>query len=595
MRRTAFTLLELLIVLAIIISISAIGISGYQRQYARSQFKSGVVQLQVDLLSVRLLAMRSGDAYVFRYVPGSSIYEIAPLKTLQEVLYRANGDYSQEDDVALGGSLNESGGNFSYETNSGTYGSSIGYGNAAPFDDDLFSEANIKADLENASRANEREARLGTSNVNYASGLGGGLNASASTSPMGAASATGASVVYGQQGLSGSGLSGSPSLDGTSNWDTYSSSNDNELSYAINDDYSGMGDEFTLSSDMNFGEERYSTTIRALNSYEKTLANENTIAWRVNADGAILRKQTKGDVIFTFMRVSNSTPSNLRAHRPGGVKNSQTTSGLSVNEGEDLGSTLGGSLRSIPSAVSNGEGIGGSLNKNSEDDEYSDLAVLEEEQTPVSMWSDPLVFYPNGKTSNAVIGFACVGEYSFYSEIALRGMTGVARISSISAIPPGMDMAGSALTQEQLFRLSNPGVAYSENDDLSVQTSGGALASASQGSAGEKTNSLTDNLPNNEGESSSNTNAASAATISYGTSKSSEIYGSQDGRSGYQFNSTLGSDSGTNNNIENGSGISIGEGKALNGGVQENTNTSGTFENSTSVNVDVNNRRTGGN
>ena len=86
MKRHAFTLLELLLVLAIITMISALGVASFQRQYARATFKSGITEVQADMNRARTLATRSSEAYIFRYAPGTGIYEIAPLRTLQEVV-----------------------------------------------------------------------------------------------------------------------------------------------------------------------------------------------------------------------------------------------------------------------------------------------------------------------------------------------------------------------------------------------------------------------------------------------------------------------------------------------------------------------------
>ena len=86
--RRAFTLLELLIVLALILVISGISVASFQRMMARSRFKAGVVEIQIDLHKARLLAMQTGTPYIFRYAPGSGVYEIAPLNTLQEAIYR---------------------------------------------------------------------------------------------------------------------------------------------------------------------------------------------------------------------------------------------------------------------------------------------------------------------------------------------------------------------------------------------------------------------------------------------------------------------------------------------------------------------------
>ena len=103
MKRPSFTLLELLLVLALISLLFGLGIAGYQRQHDRAEFTSGVVGIQIDLNRTRLLAMRTGQAYLFRFIPGTGIYEIAPLETLQEAIYRMNEE--SVDDVLdpLGG------------------------------------------------------------------------------------------------------------------------------------------------------------------------------------------------------------------------------------------------------------------------------------------------------------------------------------------------------------------------------------------------------------------------------------------------------------------------------------------------------------
>ena len=152
MKRPSFTLLELLLVLALISAISSLGVAGYKRQYERSRFKSGVVGIQIDLNRTRLLAMRSGQSYIFRFVPGTGFYEIAPLETLQEAIYRMTDDASSQSD-ALGGSLySDDEAAFATSLNPYSFDATNEFG-VESASDDLFSRENVLADLEQAGRA----------------------------------------------------------------------------------------------------------------------------------------------------------------------------------------------------------------------------------------------------------------------------------------------------------------------------------------------------------------------------------------------------------------------------------------------------------
>lgn len=525
MKRSAFTLLELLLVLGVIIVVSAIGVAGYQRQHARSQFKSGVMRMQVDVACARVLAMQSGNAYIFRYVPGSGIYEIAPLKTLQEALYRVHGDLGQNNGYdALGGTLSSNDPSVwgsGYDMASTSIGMDatamdLKNGGTSAYTDDLFSQENIAADMIEIAKENRRVARLGTTNVDMTGGLGGSLNSSGGMNAYGDG-ATGYNFnMENAGGLSGSGL-GSTGMYET--------------------DYSGTGAQFPMGTEMGIDQSSYDPmNYRDLNGSEKLLVDENTLMSRVNMDGLIVRKQIPGNVIFTFMRVSESTPSILRARRPDGIKNDSVNIITGSDEGADLGSTLGGSLHSIPTS-STSEGLGGGLNAIPGTEGNSILGdAFSDEEDPLatSLWSEPLIFFPNGKTSNAVLGFASLGDYSFYSEIALRGMTGVTRISAISATPPEYDPSLTALTQEQLFRLRNPGYANSgtERLDPAAVATGGSLTSTTPTNAlgVDESASLTDTDANAGGL---GIDASASTSVNYG--RAGGGYGSSDRRSGYQF------------------------------------------------------------
>jgi len=73
---------------------------------------------------------------------------------------------------------------------------------------------------------------------------------------------------------------------------------------------------------------------------------------------------------------------------------------------------------------------------------------------PAASWSEPILFYPNGRTSNAVIFLASSGTDSYYSEISLRGLTGGVRVSTISAQPPGTPEFPSVLPPEVFAKMN---------------------------------------------------------------------------------------------------------------------------------------------
>lgn len=458
MRRTAFTLLELLIVLALMTTLFGLGYATFQRQYARSQFKNGVFELQVDLTRTRLLAMRTGTPYLFRFAPGTGIYEIAPVEALQEAIYRQNGDFgdSEFSDDSLGGSLSGD-----PTLAAGTNGDLNGTAVASRFADDLFSPENVAADL----------ARFRGSSANGYAATGFDALGNVGGS-LGAAPLPSADAAWGAADMSTSGAT----LDG----------------FSADALTSGLG----VSA---------STTIRDLTTDEKALLGGNVLAWRVGVDGAIFRKALTGNVVFTFERVSKSTKLNLRSERPDGLEAKNNGAEENAAASGAFQSELTGSLTKIPGAdaAATDSALSGGLSGAGQIDGFNGFNATLGTVAPAAIWSEPIVFFPNGRTSTAVWGLASNGEQEYYSEISLRGMTGVPRVSSISSIPPGFDPTASALTQEELFRLANPGSVATENvvvDENGVATnstetlSGGALGDVSDGEFG-----TTQTAPANDG------------------------------------------------------------------------------------------------
>ena len=508
MKRPSFTLLELLLVLALISLLFGLGIAGYQRQHDRAEFTSGVVGIQIDLNRTRLLAMRTGQAYLFRFIPGTGIYEIAPLETLQEAIYRMNEE--SVDDVLdpLGGSLAsnayDSPSLYSSQDFSTTAGAVDSYGVGGELlSDNLFSPENIQADMEKAGLLKPVGGALTNS-----TGLGGSLSG-------------------------GYGVLDNPS---------YTNGDPSALNpfASISADGMGVGGQFALGTDttlVNIANK--GITLRGMNSEERPLgAAENPLAWRINLDGLIVRKEATGGVVFTFSRLSDSTPNNLKKRRPGTAQNSNDAQGSFSDEvGEDLGSRLGGSLRTIPTSTAS-EGLGGGLtNQTSGVESYENaLTNYEEETEPQSLWSDPVVFYPNGRASTVVVGLASLGKFSYYSEIGVRGMTGYARISGISSAPSGARPEETVLTQEQYFRMSHPDALY-QSGGVESGASGGALggdggsvAGVSVAGAGDMT------LDVGSENAASITDPTGLADLGVsGNSGSAPNYGATNRRSGYSF------------------------------------------------------------
>jgi len=82
--RAAFTLLELLIVLAVLAGLAALSWPAVRGLLAKSELQSAAKQVRAALAKARLDAMESGTARQFRYQPGMGRFEIAALAALAE-------------------------------------------------------------------------------------------------------------------------------------------------------------------------------------------------------------------------------------------------------------------------------------------------------------------------------------------------------------------------------------------------------------------------------------------------------------------------------------------------------------------------------
>ena len=81
-RRHAYTLFELLVVLALLVLIVSLGWPSMRRAVARGRLDAAARELQAELGRTRLESMREATPYVFRYQPGCRFYEILPKEML---------------------------------------------------------------------------------------------------------------------------------------------------------------------------------------------------------------------------------------------------------------------------------------------------------------------------------------------------------------------------------------------------------------------------------------------------------------------------------------------------------------------------------
>lgn len=311
------------------IMIISMGIPSLQRMFARAQFKAGVVELQTELYQTRLLAMKTGKPYIFRYQVGTNLYEIMPKDVLQQAIFQQN---------------------------------STSFGNAETGFGNGFSNQN-------------EEFSAGMNSINPQRKLSDDVFALSDDSLQNPYSQTEKSDLE---------------------WN-FSRDSNSEISNPFSNSQDSKVENLTLDETQNIN-------------------SENTVQSRITEFGVVSRKNLTRNIIFGLGTISKSTPANLQKEAP--LQNGQE---IEV----DLGSSFVGTLESP-----------------SERD-----AKLED------IWSEPIIFYPNGRTSSAVFFLLSDGPNEFYSEIALRGITGIPRISAISSLPPDDPEFPSVLSQKAIAEL----------------------------------------------------------------------------------------------------------------------------------------------
>ena len=81
--RRGYTLLELLIVVAVMLVVAGLTLPALSRPFAKSKLRDAAKQLRVGLVRARLEAIRAGAPQQFRYQPGGGLYEIAARSTAE--------------------------------------------------------------------------------------------------------------------------------------------------------------------------------------------------------------------------------------------------------------------------------------------------------------------------------------------------------------------------------------------------------------------------------------------------------------------------------------------------------------------------------
>ncbi len=77
--RSGFSLLEILVVLAVFVIITALAVPMLQRSYSGQQLRSGADTVRAKFQQARVNAIETGDVYGFFYAPGTNKYFVAPI------------------------------------------------------------------------------------------------------------------------------------------------------------------------------------------------------------------------------------------------------------------------------------------------------------------------------------------------------------------------------------------------------------------------------------------------------------------------------------------------------------------------------------
>lgn len=77
-RRAAFTLLELILVLSVIMVVAGLAAPLLRRSFASQTLRAGADQVRAQFGQARIRAIKTGNVFAFLYTPGADSYTIAP-------------------------------------------------------------------------------------------------------------------------------------------------------------------------------------------------------------------------------------------------------------------------------------------------------------------------------------------------------------------------------------------------------------------------------------------------------------------------------------------------------------------------------------
>ena len=101
-RRTGFSLLELILVMAILLVAATFALPTVQRSFSRQAVDKGAGLLRASMGRARIMAIRTGEIHAVYYLPGFGWHDVAPFANAAEQIERATRRARQSQTRAVG-------------------------------------------------------------------------------------------------------------------------------------------------------------------------------------------------------------------------------------------------------------------------------------------------------------------------------------------------------------------------------------------------------------------------------------------------------------------------------------------------------------